>query len=450
MTAEFASTQTERGANNALKILIISAGSRGDVQPYVALGKGLQTAGHSITVCTCQRFAAFVNAQGLQYAYMSNALLELLDRQIGRDAVEDTIGFWGTLKTLRRLKRDAMPIYREMLQNSWDAAREAEPDLLVFHPKAFAAASIAEKLGIPLVLTVLQPMFVPTREFVLPGLPRLPLGGWYNRLSFRLVDLGYRTWSGLVNEFREQVLNLRQLPKASGLNTDAGGNPLPILHAFSPSVVPRPADWPTSAAVTGYWFLAQSKDWTPPPGLEAFIDSGEAPVYIGFGSMVGRDPQRLTQIVLSALRQTGLRAVMATGWGGLAPIRLPETIFQIEQAPHDWLFPRMRAIVHHGGAGSTAAALLAGKPTLVCPFLLDQPFWGQRIHALGVGPKPLPQKKLSAAQLAAALETITTDPVMRSRAQTQGAQIAAENGVEQGVAAIEAIAGRCGLQASRV
>jgi sterol 3beta-glucosyltransferase len=200
-----------------------------------------------------------------------------------------------------------------------------------------------------------------------------------------------------------------------------------------------------ASTIAGYWFLDRASDsgWTPPVELERFIQAGEKPIYIGFGSMVGRNPARLGRIILAALDQAGLRAVIATGWGGLALEELPpDSVLQIGEAPHDWLFPRMRAVVHHGGAGTTAAGLRAGKPTLVCPFLLDQPFWGQRVHTLGVGPKPLPQKKLSVAKLTTALRSITTDTDMRTRAEALADRIAIENGVEKGVSAIETIAHR--------
>jgi sterol 3beta-glucosyltransferase len=171
--------------------------------------------------------------------------------------------------------------------------------------------------------------------------------------------------------------------------------------------------------------------------LQAFLEAGDPPVYVGFGSMVNRNPQRLAMLVVAALQQAKVRGIVATGWGGLQADKLPDTIFKLEQAPHDWLFPRMAAVVHHGGAGTTAAGLRAGKPTLICPFMGDQPFWGSRVQALGVGPAAIPQKKLSAASLAEALRTVTSDGAMGEKARQLGEQIRQEDGVANAIALLE-------------
>ncbi|MFN2107656.1 MAG: glycosyltransferase, partial [Candidatus Promineifilaceae bacterium] len=167
-----------------------------------------------------------------------------------------------------------------------------------------------------------------------------------------------------------------------------------------------------------------------------FLAAGDPPVYVGFGSMAGRDPVRLTGIVIDALRLAGLRGILATGWGGLQARDLHPTIFKLESAPHAWLFPRMAAVVHHGGAGTTAAGLRAARPTVICPFMGDQPFWGSRIHALGAGPEPIPQKKLTPENLAAALRQAVDGPEMRARAETVAEGIRSENGVANAIAII--------------
>ncbi|HUF26315.1 MAG TPA: glycosyltransferase, partial [Gemmatimonadaceae bacterium] len=178
-------------------------------------------------------------------------------------------------------------------------------------------------------------------------------------------------------------------------------------------------------------------DWKPPAALKRFLASGEPPVYVGFGSMAGRDPQRVTGIVIDALQSVGLRGVLATGWGGLTSDGLPDTMFPLGDVPHDWLFPRMTAVVHHGGAGTTAAGLRAGRPTVICPFFGDQPFWGWRVHELGVGSEPIPQKKLTAGRLAAALRQVTALPVIRRNADALGDKIRSEDGVANAIAVVE-------------
>ncbi|NEO00729.1 MAG: glycosyltransferase family 1 protein, partial [Moorea sp. SIO3I7] len=167
------------------------------------------------------------------------------------------------------------------------------------------------------------------------------------------------------------------------------------------------------------------------------LDAGNPPVYVGFGSMAGRDPQRLTEIVIEGLQQANVRGIIATGWGGLAVDDLPDSIFKIDSAPHDWLFPRMAAVVHHGGAGTTAAGLRAGRPTIICPFFVDQPFWGDRVHALGVGSKPIPQKTLTAEKLATAIREVTTNQTIRQNAEALGKQIRDEDGIANAIAIIE-------------
>lgn len=425
-----------------MNIFIITLGSRGDVQPYVALGLGLRAAGHTVTICTASRFESFITDHGLAYGYMTDELLQLMDTGLGRDAIENTIGLFGTFKTMIKLVKFTKPITRRMIIESWEAAQLAGPDLVIFHPKAMGAVSIAEKLDVPVMMAALQPMMVPTGAFPLAGLPALPIGGWYNRSTYGLIKLGYRTYAGIINDFRRDKLGLDPFPKSSGLFFTAKGKPIPILHGFSAHVVPRPADWPDQAMVNGYWFLDRLNTWQPPPQLEAFLDKGSPPVYVGFGSMAGRHPRRLAHIVIEALEQTNLRGVLATGAGGLETADLPDTILNIDTAPHDWLFPRLAAIVHHGGAGTTAAGLRAGRPMLICPFIADQPFWGKRIHALGVGPQPVPQKKLSVKKLANALQAITNDETMRQKAEKLSTSIQGEKGVGNTVAAIEDVLSR--------
>jgi sterol 3beta-glucosyltransferase len=191
--------------------------------------------------------------------------------------------------------------------------------------------------------------------------------------------------------------------------------------------------------MTGYWFLNRTEDWAPPPELEAFLDAGPPPVYVGFGSMAGRNPERLANIVIEALQKAAVRGIIATGWGGLKARDLPETILQIEQVPHEWLFPRVAAVIHHGGAGTTAAGLRAGKPATIVPFFGDQPFWGQRLHELGVGADPIPQKKLTVEKLVSALNDVLSTPEMARNAEILGEKIRREDGIANAVGLIEKI-----------
>jgi sterol 3beta-glucosyltransferase len=420
-----------------MKVLIITFGSRGDVQPYIALGKGLRRSGHAVTICTCSSFESFITENGLDYGYAADDLIKLGTSIEGREAMEDTVGIFGTLKVMIKMMKQAKPINRQMLIDSWNAAQAVKPDIILFNCKSLGAVSIAEKLGIGAAMILLQPMIVPTVESPAIGLPNWKLGGWYNKLTYKLVHLGYSAYKGMVNEFRRGSLGLDKFPKSTGLLYSADSRPIPVLHCFSQHVVPRPSDWPDNSYVTGYCFLNQSDEWEPSAGLKAFFDEGRAPIYFGFGSMAGRNPQRLTRIIIEALKQTKMRGIIASGWGGLTPDELPDTIVEIEKAPHDWLFPRVAAVVHHGGAGTTAAGLRAGCPTIICPFFGDQPFWGRRIYELGVGSKPIPQKKLTVEKLCAAIREVTENQNIYQKAKALGEKIRNEDGIASAIGIIE-------------
>lgn len=421
-----------------MNILIITYGTRGDVQPYVALGKGLQDAGHRVTLATSERFRDFIGEHGLRYGYMNDDLLGILDTDQGRDMLENTNNLFQVLKRTIRMMKYVGPMQESLLRDGWNAARESRPDLIIFHPKAYGGPLYAEKLGVPVILALLIPILVPTAERPNMGFPDLKLGGWYNRMTYHLINRLIALSAGKHIKAWRATKGLPPQRKFSILRTVDGGD-IPILHGISRHVVPQPSDWPETAKTTGYWFLNETGDWSPSPELEAFLQAGSPPVYVGFGSMAGRDPARLTNIVIEALQKAGVRGLIATGWGGLKVNKLPGTILQIDQAPHEWLFPRMAAIVHHGGAGTTAASLRAGKPSIIVPFFGDQPFWGQCVYTLGVGSKPIPQKKLAAETLAAAIRGILSHPAIRKRSEILGEQIRNENGVGTAVSAIEEI-----------
>jgi UDP:flavonoid glycosyltransferase YjiC (YdhE family) len=207
----------------------------------------------------------------------------------------------------------------------------------------------------------------------------------------------------------------------------------PMLSAYSPDIIPHPADWPKCLHITGYFFPELQSDWQPSPKLKSFLEAGDPPVYIGFGSMASRSPEQLAKLTLEALAKSGQRGILLTGWGGLQPEFVPDTVFVVDSVPHAWLFPRTAAVVHHGGAGTTAEGLRAGVPSIIVPFILDQPFWGARIKALGLGPDPIPQKELTADRLAKAIQMAVKDSQMKQRASSYGANIRAENGVGNAV-----------------
>lgn len=411
-----------------MNVLILTLGSRGDVQPYIALGTGLQAAGHQVTLATLEAFAPLAAAFGLGFQPLHGEFLELLQTPQGKAAVA---GKGNPLALLREVQ----PMLRRILDDALGASAGAE--LVIYHPKALAGYSLAEARGVPGVLALPLPLFSPTAAFPSPILPVANLGPILNRLSHRvMVALTSASVRGMVNRWRKEALGLGRVRDELTLH----GKPVLRLYGYSPAVVPTPPDWDRSSVATGYWFLDRSQGWTPPESLRAFLSAGPPPVYVGFGSMPTQDAARTTDVVVEALRRAGQRGVLATGWGGLAAGEMPPELYLLDEAPHDWLFPQMAAVVHHGGAGTTAAGLRAGVPTVICPFFGDQPFWGRRVVTLGVGPQPIPQRRLTAETLSAAIAVAVGDPQLRERASALGRAISAENGVVRAAGEIEAYA----------
>jgi len=416
-----------------MKILIFTFGSRGDVQPYVALGEALKKAGHSVVLSTGQGFDAMIVRHGLIPATLSIDFKAILARPDMADAMRS---FSGKIRAWRTFRRTFQEHYREM----WAVAQQVRPDMILAHPKGFAAVQIAEALGCVCVPTTLQPAFAPTTEFPNFLVSAHSLGALGNRLSHqafhRLADWGQAQSLG---DWPRTALGLnrgRARPFFDGYHPR--GKPVPRLHGYSRHIIPKPADWSGDHAITGYWFAEPDTTWRPPDDLRAFIENGPPPVYVGFGSMPSEDAERQTRIVVEALHQAGRRGVLASGWGGLAETAASRTVFSLESAPHDWLFPRCSAVVHHGGAGTTHEGLRWGRPTIICPLTVDQPFWGARVHGLGAGPKPIPQKALTSSALAGALMCAHDAATVR-RAADLGDLLRWEGGVAAAVAVLSTV-----------
>jgi sterol 3beta-glucosyltransferase len=411
-------------------VAILTVGSRGDVQPFVALGVGLKEAGHEVTLATGRSFEAFVSEWGVRHAALDLDLLELMQSPEGRTAMSGK-NLPGTIKRL-------MPMFRRVLDGEWAASRGA--DAVVYHPKALGGYHVAEALGVPGFLAHPVPMFSPTRAFPNPVLPFENLGDSFNKLSYgAFLRLTTAPYHRTINRWRKETLGLPPRRILAG-ELELRGEPVRRLVCCSPHVVSPPTDWDKSTTMTGYWFLEDIRDWQPPARLVEFIEGGPQPVYVGFGSLAGWSPKKVVDAAVTALGRSGHRGVLATG-GGHVLYGVPENVLVIGSAPHDWLFPRMAAVVHHGGAGTTAEGLRAGKPTVICPTSInDQLFWGRRVHVLGGGTVPIPQRKLTAEALSRTIHAATTDNRMRERAATLGAEIRAERGVARAVELIESVA----------
>ena len=412
-----------------MHITILTIGSRGDVQPFIALGRGLQRAGHQVKLATHANFESMTRHYKLDFFPLEGNFQTVMLEESGQkmlDAGTNPFTF------VHRYGQMLEPMAAKALLDSWEACQGT--DAIIAHGTAFWGYDIAQKLGVPFYLAGLQP-FSPNRDFphfLMP--PALRLGGLFNQLTYWLMwQLFWQICRKPINQWRANTLNLPSWQHNPF--GDKNWQQIPLLYGYSPTVIPKPRNWTEQLHVTGYWFLDSPADFSPPPELVDFLEAGPPPVYIGFGSMTGRHPELMTEIALSALSKTRQRGILLTGWGGISNADLPDSVFKIDSIPHNWLFPQMTAIVHHGGAGTTAAALRAGVPNIVIPFITDQPFWGHRVMQLGVGPKPIPQKKLTVERLTTAIRRAVEDETMRQRAAVLGQKIRSEDGVARAVKA---------------
>lgn len=414
-----------------MRATLIAAGSRGDVQPYVALGTGLRRAGHTVRVLASPDFRELITSHDLEFFDLGGSI------QSVAQGMEGLLEGGNLLKILSSMGPAAQRLVSEAAVSGMAACRGSDV-IIAGLGGLFVGLAISEKMGIAFVPAYLYP-FTPTREFgsVLSPLPPARIPGWANRLSHRLAQqMMWQTFRPADTQARREVLGIAPAPFWGPFASLERGDRT-ILCGYSRHVVPIPADWAECIHVTGYWYLEPSRNWEPPDDLMDFLASGPPPVYVGFGSMVNRWPEEVGEMVLRATEDAGQRAILSSGWGGLAGRTLPATIFMAGSIPHSWLFPKMAAVVHHGGVGTTAAGLRAGIPSIIVPYFGDQPFWGQRVAALGVGPQPIPRARLTAERLARAVRTAVGDVPMRERAARFGAAIRAEDGISHAVCIIE-------------
>jgi sterol 3beta-glucosyltransferase len=414
---------------NACRIALLTLGTRGDVQPFIALARGLKARGHDVVLGAPENFQSWIEGHGLEYRSIG------VDMQAFVQSLQARKVMAGNAFAMAQMWRETIvPLTRKSLDAIWQTARDA--DVIVYHPKTAGAADVGEATGAALFHAAPFPIF-PSKAFPLFALPG-NYGQWLNQLSYKLLLFSRLVFLPTLNRWRKDQLGLGRA-SPFGARTAARDRTPGQLCAVSPSVIPGyPADDSENIRTTGYWFLDEGQDWRPDPELSDFLMRGDPPIYIGFGSMTSGDPTRLAQIIVEGVRSAGVRAILATGWGAMGEIDVPATMHLIRAAPHDALFKHVSAVVHHGGSGTTAAGLRAGLPALVCPLTVDQPFWGRRVHALGCGPKPQSLKRLRSARLAEGLIELTKSDAYRVRAQEVASAIAKEDGVARAVEIISA------------
>lgn len=410
-----------------MRITIFAAGSRGDIQPCLILGKGLQQAGYQIRLAAPENFRDFVEQHGVSFYPLRGDVQQIMASETGRSFMET--GGANPIKSIRAIRSMIAPIVMTMVSDLYHACLESDAIICLGVFSAFGQA-LSEALNIPMLQIEPTPL-LPTRTFPAPSWPiQRDLGSWHNAFSgVAMLNVIWQWYRPYVNQFRQQ-LGLAPVSFKRFLHNLKS---TPMLSAYSPRIIPHPPDWPDHFHISGYLYQDARTDWQPTPELLAFLDAGDPPVYFGFGSMAGNNPEHLAELILKALSISGHRGLLLTGWGGLQANQLPRNVFVLDSAPHSWLFPRMSAVVHHGGAGTTAEGLRAGVPAVITPFVFDQYFWGARIKALGLGPEPIPHKQLSASRLADALRLAVNDAGIRRRAQSCGESIRAEDGVANAI-----------------
>jgi len=410
-----------------MHITIFVYGSWGDIRPHVVLGMALQKIGHEVQVIASPGYEKWVRDRGLGFSPLTTDV-NTFTRENAALMDESFI------RQLQVLRTRIAPLFTQMGLEVMEATRNSDVLMTV-------------EFGISLLLDVvkannLKPIFInpaplnPTRESntVLPAKPGwFPFEGWYNRLSYTV--LRQSSWRGLAGG-RNPLAKQLGLPTSSYKDFRAIVDTAPALTTISQHVFQRPSDWGDHWQVTGFLF-DDDPEWSPPPDLVDFLAAGDAPVYIGFGSMPDSSPKTTTQTIIEAVRRAGKRAIILTGWAGLEADDVPENVYILKYAPHSWLFPQMAAVVHHGGSGTTAAGFRAGVPTIIVPHNADQPFWGRRARELGVGTDPIPRKKMHVENLSSAIQYATTSTTMRENARILSEKIQQEDGLAMAVKWVE-------------
>jgi sterol 3beta-glucosyltransferase len=408
-----------------MNITILTYGSRGDVQPFLPLSLGLMERGHAVELAAPSRFKELVEGYGIQFIPLAGDPEDLSRRF--NDAG------YNFIKMIRGMMDHAIEIGADILRQTEEASRGAD---LIVHTfsHAVGAHTLAREMNIPDIHIQTFPMLTPTGDYpnvTMPDLKLRPLNYLTHLVSKKIA------WWISVFGF-EQVRRRAGLSKRKlyfPFDNDPLRPPTPILCAWSPGILPPSKDWRSDVHVTGYFFLKEYESYQPSAELLSFLHGGDSPICISFGSMVNRDVERIDKVVRDVLERTNNRGIILSGWSDVKK-QTSENFLYLDAVPHDWLLPRCKMIIHHGGAGTTSAGLRAGIPSVVLPFTADQPFWGRRVHAIGAGPKPIPVRNLSSENLTQAIVE-AEDHTLRGCAQAIGQIIRSENGVQRAVDVIE-------------
>lgn len=408
------------------KVVFLAVGSRGDINPSCALALELIRRNYDVCIATHSNFKSFVTEKGIDYAPIAGNYQNILNSEVGLNLLEG--------KGKLRLISDEL--FYEQLTDAYKACLDSSA--IVVFPLSLFGYHIAEKLQVPCICSSYVPL-TPTKDF-----PFLKFGNnrsflpYLNYFSYSIVNfLSWQADKKVINKFRQQVLNLPPIPfLGASYRKDAPPNfsvdEIPLLYQFSSHIIPYPSDWKRpNIHITGNWFLKE--EYQPPLELDNFVNCGEQPIYIGFGSMTMKNPQKIAAILVEAIDKTKQKAVISSGWSDLknfVDYQDSNIFISSDYIPFDWLFPKMKLLIHHGGSGTIALGLKSGTPQILIPFFADQPAWAEKLHNLEVSPKPIPFKKLSSHNLIEAIETTINSHSIHQKAKKISELLKQENGVK--------------------
>ncbi|MGE4283711.1 MAG: glycosyltransferase [Clostridia bacterium] len=413
-----------------MKVAFLTLGSRGDVQPYVALAKELIKNGHEALVCTGASFKEFIQENGVDFHEATADLMAILESDEGKKVFSG--GRYNISKMLKYAKEVITPAYRKSMDDFLDASKRS--DLIIYHPKALGAVDIANFLNIPCISMPPIPIVYPITEF--PSIAvsaNRNFGPFLNKLSYKATSLGESPYMKDINDFREKSLHLSKR-KAGEFAFKVNRKDIPIIYPISPFLFKEVDSWKNRVFLSGFLFLDIGETKLDDE-LEDFLKSGAKPIVVSFSSMPLKDPKVFKDKIIEALKETGNRAVVLTGVSGMT-FENQENIFCVKKAPHKLIFRKAKGIIHHGGVGTMSEALLSGVPQLIIPFTVDQPFWANRLYSKGYTTRPLRERNLEVSDLVKALKEMENDKYVRNAEEIKNI-IESEKGLENAANYIE-------------
>lgn len=410
------------------KICILTLGSRGDVQPYIPLAKGLLAAGHDVHLCTCHEFSDFVAQHGIPMRPIRAGYLSLASSEEGRQMMAGSLS--AVIKNMETVIR---PMIAQSLSDMAQACADAQ--VIICHPKAFGAYDIAQAKNIPIITAAPTPVVEAISAFPNPAFfPQASLGAFLNRKSYALNALGTASFTKVLRQWRKNDLGLSP-NRPRKIDTVVNQRQTPVLYGISPCVLDNVSQT-SRFCISGYWWLS-TPEYQPDAQLAKFVSSGNI-VCIGFGSMRVQNPQAFHDMLLDAAKKLDCKVIILSDQSELAPQKdLPDNILVRDNIPHNWLFPKMSVVVHHGGAGTTAACLKAGVPMIICPLMGDQFFWRNRMLRMGTLAESAPLKKLTAVKLVSMINCTLSHPSLSKTAALYAHSLAQEDGVSRAVSFIQ-------------